>query len=340
MFRPKLPTARLIALMGSAGLAVSGCSTTVPTSRGGLYATPISGAPVTANPTPYTDALICLQQYARAHNLASPVLAIGRIEDKTGKVETDGSGRKITGGASEMAITAFSKAGATLVERFDMSVPEIEMRYAAQKLLTDAPQPVAGQPQPYRMNYAGQVVGSNFTVIGAITELNWNIVSSGFDANAGAQGAKATTGHLGSQTYVLNIATDIRVVDTVSQRVVDVKSYQKQIYGYQVGVGVFSLLGGHIYDFSAGKGQLEPVQLGVRTLIERTAVEVMANFYGMPSPKACLAYDPLDNAVAGQTGAFTPAYNNLSTNNAQSQADPDRWNSNRDRSVKNSRGRY
>ncbi len=103
------------ALLGSAAIALTGCQTITP-GPAGQYAGERLGSPVTANPTPYSDALNCLQQYARAHNLASPNIAIGRIEDKTGKVEADGSGRKITGGASEMAITAFSKASASLVE--------------------------------------------------------------------------------------------------------------------------------------------------------------------------------------------------------------------------------
>jgi curli biogenesis system outer membrane secretion channel CsgG len=330
-----------IALLSSAGVALAGCET-IPGAPGGQYATPMVGAPVTANPTPYSTALNCLQQYARSHNLSSPNIAIGRIEDKTGKVEADGSGRKITGGASEMAMTAFSKAGASLVERFDTSISEMDMRYTAQKLITDAPTPVAGQPQPFRLNYAGQVVGSNFAIYGAITELNWNIASTGAAFDGGSQSAHGTSGHLGGQTYVMNIATDMRVVDTVSMKVVDTISLQKQVIGEEVGLGIFSFMGGHVYDLSAGKSQLEPIQLAVRALMERTAVEVMANFYGMPGPQACMPYDPLDVGyqTAGLTGAYTPAYDNLRTNNAESRADPNRWNSDFDRDVRAARGRY
>jgi holdfast attachment protein HfaB len=329
------------ALLGSAAIALTGCQSIEP-GPAGQYAAARLGSPVTANPTPYSDALNCLQQYARAHNLSSPNIAIGRIEDKTGKVEADGSGRKITGGASEMAITAFSKAGASLVERFDTSISEMDMRYTAQKLITDAPKPIAGQPQPYRMNYAGQVVGSNFAVYGAVTEVNWNIASTGSSADVGSQSAHGTSGHLGAQTYVMNIATDIRLVDTVSMKVVDVVSLQEQVIGTQVGAGLFSFLGGHVYDLSAGKSALEPIQLAVRALIERTAVEMMANLYGMPGPKACMAYDPLDVGyqTAGLTGAYTPAYNNLRTNNAQTRADSYRWNSSFDPDVPSNRGRY
>ena len=40
-------------------------------------------------------------------------------------LEADGSGRKVTQGASLMAMTAFAKAGVPLVERFDTSVSEL-----------------------------------------------------------------------------------------------------------------------------------------------------------------------------------------------------------------------
>ncbi len=77
----------------------------------GNYATPIGSAPVTANPTPYTAGLVCLAQYARANHVVAPRIAIGRIADYTGKEESDGSGRKVTQGASLLAMTAFAKAG-------------------------------------------------------------------------------------------------------------------------------------------------------------------------------------------------------------------------------------
>ena len=83
-----------------------------------------------ANPTPYSAALVCEAEYARAHNLNAPRIAIGRIADYTGKLEADGSGRKVTQGASLMAMSAFAKAGVPLVERYDTSVSELELKYA------------------------------------------------------------------------------------------------------------------------------------------------------------------------------------------------------------------
>jgi holdfast attachment protein HfaB len=333
--------ARAVAVVAAAGIGLSACGSVTPNGAG-LYATPVVRAPVTANPTPYTAALNCLATYARANNLSSPRIAIARIEDKTGKVEADGSGRKITGGASEMAMTAFSKAGANLVERFDTSVSDMEMKLASQKLISDAAQPASGAPGPYRMNFAGQVEGSDFYIVGSITEVNWNILSTGTDLNAASENTRGLKGRIGGRTYVMNVGTDIRVVETISQRVVGTVSLQKQILGTEVGAGLFDFLGGHVYDLSVGRSALEPVQLAVRALIERTAVEMMANFYGMPGPESCMGVDPLGGQyqTAGLTGDLTPAYNNVRTNNGQTRSDPDRWNSAYDRNVHAGRGRY
>jgi hypothetical protein len=82
---------------------------------------------------------------------------------------------------------------------------------------------------------------------------------------------------------------------------------------------------------------MEPMQLAVRALVERAVVEMTANLYGMPGPQGCLTSDPLAGATTGLTGGFTPAYNNLGTNNAQTREDPARWNVHRDSAV---RGRY
>lgn len=323
---------KILALLSAASIGLSGCLTTTPQANGN-YADPPGRAPVTANPTPYSAALVCLGQYARQYNIASPRIAIGRIEDKTGKAEADGSGRKITLGGSEMAVSAFAKAGAHLVERFDTSVSEMELKYANNKLISDSPaagQPGGPAPGDYRSIHAGQVPGSDFYLTGAITEVNFNIRSAGTDASGGKPTATALKVRMGGRTFVMNVAIDLRLVDTVTLEVVDVVSYQKQIIGYEVSGGVFDFLDGNMFDLSAGEGGLEPMQLAVRSLIERATVEFMANLYGMPGPEACMNVDPLgDINTAGLTGAYVPAYNNLRTNNAESRADPYRWNDSR-----------
>ena len=195
------------ALLSVAAVALGGCSTVAGSS--GQYAAPIGTAPVTANPTPYSSALVCMANYARANRVSAPRIAIGRIADYTGKAEADGSGRKITQGASLMAMSAFAKAGMPLVERFDTSVSEIELKYANNKLISDQPNPAPNQPADYRRILAGQVPGSDFYVAGGITELNFNIRSSGVEIAGGDVDVTDFKGRIGGRVFVMNIGLDL-----------------------------------------------------------------------------------------------------------------------------------
>lgn len=327
--------------LSACGLLLGGCTMPVAGSNG-LYARPIGDAPVTANPTPYSAALVCLSEWARRRGVRAPRIAVGRISDYTGKEESDGSGRKLTQGASLMAISALAKAGAPLVERYDTSVSELELKYANNKLITDSPDAKADAPSDYRRIMSGQVEGSDFYLVGGITELNFNIRSSGVNADVGAVTTTGLKGSGGATLYVMNIGLDLRLVNTRTLEVVDVISYQKQIISQEISAGVFNIFRGVAIDVSAGDAGLEPLQLGVRAVIERAVLEMMANLYGAPGPQICLnpADDPLAD-TAGVTGGYTPAYNNLATNNAQSREDPYRWDGRRDPDVAApDRGRY
>jgi len=328
--------ARTAALVSAAAVALAGCATPVA-GPGGNYGRPIGTAPVTVNPTPYSAALVCMAGYARANHVVAPRIAVGRIADYTGKAEADGSGRKVTQGASLMAMSAFAKAGVPLVERFDTSVSELELKYANNKLISDSPNPAPDMPADYRRILAGQVPGSDFYVAGGITELNFNIRSSGFDISGGDPDPEDFKGLARGRLFIMNIGLDLRLINTRTLEVVDVISYQKQVVGREVAVGMFDFLNGNVFDVSAGSGALEPMQLAVRSLVERAVVEMTANLYGMPGPQGCLTSDPLAAGTVGLTGAYVPAYNNLDTNNAHTREDPSRWNARRDPAV---RGRY
>ncbi len=324
---------KAVAFASAASVALAGCVSPVAGPEG-RYAVPIGNAPVISNATPYSAALVCLAQYAQHFGVRAPRIAVGRIADYTGKAEDNG-GREVTQGASLMAMSALAKAGVPLVERYDTSVSELELKYANNKLISDqanAPGSGPAAPQPYRKIMAGQVPGSDFYLVGGITELNYNIKSSGLNAEGGKQDATKGTGMVTGQLYVMNVAMDLRLVETKTMEVVDVASYQKQIYGRQVGLGVFKFFGSNVIDISAGEGGLEPIQLAVRSMIERASVEMMANLYGAPGPNVCIdpANDPLGAPVTtGLTGGFYPAYNNLEQNNAQTREDPYRWDAGR-----------
>jgi curli production assembly/transport component CsgG/holdfast attachment protein HfaB len=330
------PVFRLAAMVCIAGLGLSACVSPVA-GPSGLYAHPIGDAPVTSNGTPYSAALVCLASYAQRYGVHAPRIAVGRIADYTGKAEDNG-GREVTQGASLMAISALAKAGVPLVERYDTSVSEMELKYANNKLISDQPQasgPGAPPSGPYRKIMAGQIPGSDFYLVGGITELNYNIRSVGLDVAGGKQDPTRGSGEVTGQIYVMNIALDLRLVETKTEEVVDVQSYQKQIYGRQVGAGFFKFFGTNVIDVAGGEGGLEPVQLAVRAVIERAVVEMVANLYGAPGPSACMTSDPL--GTAGVTGGYTPAYNNIDRNNGRTRADPTRWDANRDPAI---RSRY
>ena len=331
---------KLALLAATAGLTA--CVT--PTSgNDGMYALPIGDAPVTANPTAYTPALTCLADYAHSNNITAPRIAVGRILDYTGSVSEEG-GRRITQGASLMAISAFAKSGARLVERFDTSVTELELRYANNRLIgQDA---TATNDGNVRRIFAGQMPGSDYTFVGGITELNYNIRSVGVDAQVGNTDARDGVGNIGGRLYVMNIGLDFRVIDTRTLEVVDVISYQKQIIGRELRAGVFSFFDDTMVDIAGGERALEPVQLAVRAGVERAVVEVMSNLYHANASDACTnalaaGGDPMGAGVTAQaTGAFntTQAPEAASVSAAQ-RADTDAWNARRDDNMPALRGR-
>ena len=69
--------ARTAALLAATSLSLSACATPVA-GPSGNYARSIGTAPVTVNPTPYSDALVCMAGYARSTRLVAPRIAVGR----------------------------------------------------------------------------------------------------------------------------------------------------------------------------------------------------------------------------------------------------------------------
>ncbi len=295
MFNSRLIRGAAALAAAALSLTCAACASTPPAdARTGLYTRPMGGAPVTRNDTPYSAPLVCLAEYARGARMAAPRIAVGRILDMTGKTEQV-TGSTVTQGASLFAMTALGKAGVRVIERYDTVVSEIELKYANQHLLSDTPERAGSDPQNFRKVYAGQIAGSQYYIVGGVTELNANIHSSGLNGDAGSastNGVKATLTH---QVYVMNVAIDLRLVDSRTQEVVDMVSYQKQIVGKQVGAGVFDFFGGNIIDLSAGSNGMEPIHLAVRSLVERAVFEFTANIYGLRDQRACLdpRLDPL-----------------------------------------------
>ena len=326
---------RMKLLAAAAGaLALTGCVTPYAGSNG-LYASPIGNAPVTANPTPYSAALVCMSNYARATGKPTPRIAVGRVLDYTGKEDLEG-GRKVTQGASLMAMSAFAKAGAKLVERFDTSVSELELKYSNNKLI-GADGPSGPESAEFRQILAGEIPGSDYYFVGGITELNSNIRSIGADAFIGDLDAADPKGHAGFKLFVINVGVDLRLVNTRTLVVEDVISYQKQIVGREISAGIFDFANGNIFDVGIGERAMEPIQLAVRSTIERAVLEMTSNLYGVPNSDPCGALAEESSSMVASTSVTGNAFtlpNGAVVSDADNRSDPNRWNVDRDKGVK------
>lgn len=315
--------------------ASAACATTSNPGSDGLYAAPTGGAPVTPNPTPYSEALVCMAAHAQAAGRAAPRVAVGRIADYTGQIAPEG-GTRVTQGAALMAMSAFSKAGARLVERFDTSVAELELRYANNQLIEDA-----AEEQGFRQIYAGSIPGSDYYLVGGITELNANIRSNGQDLFAGDSVDSDPSGLISRRVYVMNVGLDLRLIDSRTLEVVDVVSYQKQIIGRELSAGVFAFFGDAVVDVSAGGRSLEPIQLAVRSVIERAVLEITAQLYGVAPEQTCAFDDPIGGSTVTGGVQLLTAYAGPEVPYVQARTSVDRGHERRDPDIRSQlRGTY
>ncbi|WP_293506909.1 holdfast anchoring protein HfaB [Parvibaculum sp.] len=286
--------------------ALTGC-VSANAGSDGRYATPIGNAPVITNETPYSNALRCLAGHVPGSTAATRI-AVGNIRDYTGKQEADGTGMKITQGASLMAMSALGKAGVPLVERYDTAITELELKYTNNKLIGDAAE------GDYRKIYAGEIRGSDYYLVGGITELNFNIQSGGLNAGFAEGGDMGAAANASYSVYVMNIGLDLRLVNSRTLEVVDYVSYQKQIVGREIRAGVFDFFGGNLFSIGAGTGGQEPIQLAVRSVIERAVLKLLVPLYGV-NPSDCARFpgnkDPLGKIDYRQANpdAVQPAAN-------------------------------
>lgn len=227
---------------------------------------PTFSFPVTNNDTPYTR---CLGDLAALPGDHLPVISVGEVADKTGQREGLAESSVVSQGISEMVMSAFYKTGKTrMVERFDLRIPLAENKMAETKMITQANQKV------------GPVRASDFVVLGALTELNYNILSEGaglFVQGAGARG----------RTVIINVGLDLRMVNAQTFDVVYVSSLQKQIYGFEVEANVFRFFGSQLVEFEAGRIKNEPLQLGVRSVVEMAVYQFMTEYLGLPGKPEC-----------------------------------------------------
>jgi curli biogenesis system outer membrane secretion channel CsgG len=125
--------------------------------------------------------------------------------------------------------------------------------------------------------------------------------------------------------YVMNVGIDLRLVDTNTLEVVDVISYQKQIIGRQISAGVFDFLGQTFFDASVGESALEPIQLAVRSTLERAVLEMMSRLYHTPQTACGAALDTDQDPLSDRHRAGVYQTTNQENSNDKSRQAPYRW---------------
>lgn len=259
---------RTVLTLAMQAILLSGCTSMVgPKSEAGIR--PSFNFPVTNNDTPYS---MCLKDLAGINAVNLPTFAVGEVADKTGQFNNDantGNGHALTQGVSEMVISALAKTKkAYQVERLDLRIPLAEVKLAEQGRL--------GRD----IKEYGKLPPSDFILVGALTELNYNIVSGGSQLFIKGIGG-------GARMVVINVALDLRVVDSKTFKIRYVSSLQKQIYGYEVEANVFRFFGNTLIEFDGGLIRNDPLQLGVRSVVEMGVYQIMTEFIGLPAEQSC-----------------------------------------------------
>ena len=259
-------------------LGLAGCGT-LPSEQLAADEEPvITGAGARRNFTPLESAFGCLADGMRQANRPLVGIAVGDVKDYTGKYNQN-EGSTITQGGALMVYSALGKLGnvVQIQERFDTRIAELELAYTDRRQLGDGRAHTVddGKPAvPWVPYFGGSILRSQYYIIGGITEVNYDIRSGGFDGNVSNVGAKR-------RTYTMNIGVDLRIIDTRTLVVLKTVSLQKQIKGEEVGAGIYRFFGSDLLDLTVGAKNQEPLQLGVRTTIEQSVLELVGAISGV-----------------------------------------------------------
>lgn len=258
-----------IAFIIAMAASASAC-TTLPSFSKAEYVSPFDGASVVENTTRYSSALECLKPMIGGRGPSEKRFAVGRVSDFTGKEDLV-NGKRISQGAALMVISALAKTGVPIVERFDTSIADMELKYADNKLITDNPEGKA-----HRQILSASLPGSDYHIVGGITEVNYNIRSGSLETSFRFIGAAA-------RYFVMNVAVDLRVVNTKTLEVVNTQSLQKQIIGTELNGGYFRLFSDGLADVNAAERTQEPIQKGLRMVIEHAVFKMMTEMNNVPA---------------------------------------------------------
>jgi curli biogenesis system outer membrane secretion channel CsgG len=288
------------ALLAALSATVSGCMAWTPIDKND---TQLVGPAPYANQTPMNSALHCLRPFTKGRDLR---LGVADFVDGSGATmgNNDVNGRYFSQRPDLMLIVALSKAGVRLVNRTSTAVAEWEMRQAMDKKLGDGkPATVGSAKYDYRPIHAGDFLGSNYYIHGAVTEINWALSN-----DVEEYGFLGVTG--GKNTYRVSIAIDLAVTNSETTEVVFARSYAKQLVGYQVGGGVFRFMDvtlgpshTELFESNVGDKKNEPVQRALRWLIESAAYDVVAEMEGRHESCDAMVPGLYDNGPPDHVGS-------------------------------------
>jgi curli biogenesis system outer membrane secretion channel CsgG len=234
----------------------------------------IQGPDITENKTRHTDGLNCV---ASKIDISKRLrVAVDAIPDKTGKVNS-AEGYKVTQGVESMAITALAKIPAVqVVERRNVEAFNMETELTDKKRIGDGQKyPLSnGRTLNYRPLLTGKVNGADYYITGAITEVNYNI-------HSGGQILDVSGLSFGKKTVVMNVALDLRIVDVKTLDVIDAVTLQKQFVGLRTQNGLYRFIDKELVSFDNGASTDEPLQLGIRSLVERGVSRLVGKLFNV-----------------------------------------------------------
>ncbi|OYU51305.1 MAG: hypothetical protein CFE27_12370 [Alphaproteobacteria bacterium PA1] len=269
---PNTRAPRLLLICTALSTLMAGCAS-VPAAdvRVAPVAT-LKGSAVAQTMTDYSAALKCVSDVAGSQDYPAPRIAVGHITDMTGADDLY-LGRRLTQGATLMAITAVSNAGMRVIERFDTGVTQVDLDFANNRLLRDSAT-VIRTPQE------GQIQGVDLYIVGGISEYNHNLQSRGQDASISKSGRNGGSAFATNGDYVVDVGMDLRLIDARTTEVIAVKSYRKQVRGQQRELGAVLASGSDTIDIGIGGRKNEPIQMAIRSIIDRSVFEFTAGLYG------------------------------------------------------------
>jgi curli biogenesis system outer membrane secretion channel CsgG len=245
-----------VAAAAVAAAGVSGCAWAPGIALPKRDAALAQGPPISDVVTPFDYALQCL----RGRIQPTITFSVGAIVDLTGKEQlTDGgAGKFITQGAGDIVQSALFKAGATVLNRRDPRVMEMEVNWGIRD--------------------AKKVVPSNLYITGSINSLD-------FIPGGGAEVRVAGIGPRYRQNRML-VGLDLAMTEATTGRVVANVPLQKQIFANEVGIDVGrfmddSPLGGQFFatplvDINIGAREREALHFALRQMLNLATFELLS----------------------------------------------------------------